>query len=63
MKEYTRQRTHGWKQNNHDTTRWPFRRSPTQKSKKGNGDVESSGSKKKFALKVVPSKKPKETFA
>ena len=60
MKAYNRQRTLGWKQNNHDTTRWPFRRSPTHKSRNGKGDVESSGSQKKFALKVMPSKKPKE---
>ena len=60
MKEYNRQRTHGWKQTNHDTTKWPFKRSPTHKSKNGNGDGESYGSKKKFALKVVPSKKPRD---
>ena len=60
MKAYNRQRTLGWKQNNHDTTRWPFKRSPTHKSRNGNGDQESSGSKKKFALKVHPSKKPQE---
>jgi len=56
MKAYNRQKTLGWKQNKHDTTRWPFQRSPTHKSRNGNvnGDVESLGSKKKFVLKVVP---------
>ena len=57
---YNRQKTLGWKENNHDTTQWPFKRSPTHKSRNEKGDLESSGSKKKFALKVHPSKKPQE---
>lgn len=45
MKTYIKQKTHGWKeQTNHDITRWPFKRSPTNKSR--------TGESQKFILKV-----------
>jgi hypothetical protein len=52
MKAYVRQKTLGWKQTNHDTTRWPFRRSPTNKSRNGDIDRKSS-SKNNFQIKPV----------
>ena len=50
MKAYIRQKTYGWKEKtNHDSSRWPFKRSPTNKSKYG--DQESATSNKKLAFK------------
>lgn len=32
MKKYIKQKTLGWKQTTNDTTKWPYKRSPTHKS-------------------------------
>jgi len=48
-KRFIRQKTHGWK--NQNTNRWPFKRSPTHKSRTDLESHDSRGSNK-FKMKV-----------
>ena len=61
MRRVNRQKTLGWK-NQKDTHKWPYRRSPTNKSKAGqklrDGDSQGSFGSKKFKLKKNNSREP-----